>query len=80
MHLTFENKSNKDLILQYGKRGIIVSGGPACSSESDEPSHVLQAIGVPEDVIDNGIRISFSENTTKKDLEKFIEVTKEILA
>lgn len=80
LHLTFENKSNKDLILQYGKRGIIVSGGPACSSESDEPSHVLQAIGVPEDVIDNGIRISFSENTTKKDLEKFIEVTKEILA
>lgn len=80
LHLTFPNKSNKDLILQYGKRGIIVSGGPACSSTNDEPSHVLQAIGINEKEIDSGIRLSFSENTTKQDLEKFIEATKDILA
>ena len=65
--------------MQYGKRGIIVSGGPACSSESDEPSHVLQAIGVPDNEINGAIRISFNPTTKLKDVEAFVAATKEIL-
>ena len=79
MPLVFENISTNDLILQYGKRGIIVSGGPACTSNSNKPSHVLKAIGVPENEINNSIRISFNDKTTLDDLKKFLEVTKEIL-
>ena len=71
--------NNKDLILQYGKRGIVVSGGPACSADSDEPSHVLRALGIPADKINNSIRISFNANTTLDDAQKFIAATKEIL-
>lgn len=71
--------NNKDLILQYGKRGIVVSGGPACSADSDEPSHVLRALGIPADKLHNSIRISFSASTTLDDAKKFIAATKEIL-
>ena len=67
------------MILEYGKRGIIVSGGPACSAESEEPSHVLKAIGVPDNEINGAIRISFNPNTKFKDVEAFVTATKEIL-
>lgn len=80
MSLTFENFSAKDLILQYGKHGIMVSGGPACSAQSDEPSHVLKAIKVPDNLINNVIRLSFGDSTTKEDIEYFVEVTKKILS
>lgn len=79
MSLVFAGRDNKNLILEYGKRGIIVSGGPACSSESEEPSHVLQAIGVPENEINGAIRISFCPQTKLEDVQAFINATKEIL-
>ena len=66
--------------MQYGKRGIIVAGGPACSSESDEPSHVLKAIGLSDKEINNSIRLSFSEKTSMEDIKTFLKVTKEILS
>lgn len=79
MSFVFAGKDSKNLIIEYGKRGIVVSGGPACSSESDEPSHVLRAIGVPDDEINGAIRISFCPETTMDDVRAFIDATKDIL-
>lgn len=67
------------MILEYGKRGIIVSGGPACSAESEEPSHVLKVIGVPDNEINGAIRISFNPKTKFSDIEAFVTATKDIL-
>ena len=77
--LTYDNFSSKELILKYGKHGIIVSGGPACSAQKDEPSHVLQAIKAPANTINNVIRLSFGESTSLEDLKYFVEVTKKLL-
>lgn len=79
LHLTYEKLDSKKLILEYGKRGIIVSGGPACSAESEEPSHVLKAIGINNEKLENVIRISFTSNTTINDVKLFIDATKQIL-
>lgn len=77
--LLFANIDSKNLILEYGKRSIVVSGGPACSSENEEPSHVLQAIGVPDNEINGVIRISFNPQTTLDHVKAFMAATKEIL-
>lgn len=77
--MTYDNFSSKDLILQYGKHGVIVSGGPACSAQKDEPSHVLRAIKAPANRINNVIRLSFGESTSLEDLKYFVEVTKKLL-
>ena len=79
MSMVFDSRNSKDLILEYGKRGIIVAGGPACSSDSDEPSHVLKAIGVGSNEINGVIRISFNPETTLEDVQAFVDATKEIL-
>ena len=77
-HLVFKNKESETLILQYGKYGIVVSGGPACSSDDKLPSHVLREIGVSQDEIYGAIRLSFGLDTTIDDIKAFIKATKEI--
>ena len=50
-------------------QGHYVSAGSACNSHSNKPSSVLKAIGLSEDEATRTIRISFSEKTTKKDVD-----------
>jgi cysteine desulfurase len=47
-------------------RGVYVSAGSACASQHKGPSHVLQAIGVADDVAT--LRVSFSRETTEDDV------------
>ena len=56
--------------------GICVSSGSACNSGSLEPSHVLKAIGTPEEYIHNNIRLSWDDTLTDKELDYVIECIK----
>jgi len=50
-------------------RGICVSRGSACAK--GRRSHVLEAMGLKNDVIDGALRLSFSPETTEKDIAAF---------
>ncbi|MFC7364564.1 MULTISPECIES: cysteine desulfurase family protein [Bhargavaea] len=56
------------------EREIYVSTSSACSSRSRKESHVLQAMGVPDDYRHGVIRISFGRMNTAGEIEKFKEV------
>ena len=60
-------------------KGIYVSTGSACSSDLDEPSHVLMAIGLTKDLANSVIRITISTDTTKKDIDMAVNAIKEIV-
>ena len=45
--------------------GMGVSRGSACASGAQKPSHVLKAMKVDEQVINNHLRFSFGWNTEK---------------
>lgn len=70
---------SETLILQLDKRGICVSGGSACASHSLEPSHVLQAMGVPRDEALGMLRFSLGPDTTSDDIDRTIEEVREVL-
>ena len=53
--------------------GIAVSSGSACSAGAIEPSHVLQAIGLPLQEAQSSIRISLGRSTTKEDLDYVLD-------
>lgn len=48
--------------------GVACSTGSACASGSSQPSHVLQAMGLPDDIVKSSIRFSLSYATTQAEI------------
>ena len=59
--------------------GMGVSRGSACASGAQKPSHVLEAMKVDKEVINNHLRFSFGWNTQKGDGEKCAEIVKKTI-
>ncbi|MBE6742252.1 MAG: cysteine desulfurase [Ruminococcaceae bacterium] len=55
--------------------GVYVSNGSACAK--GKKSHVLTAMKISDKIIDKSIRISFSRNTTKEDIDSLINALRE---
>jgi cysteine desulfurase len=73
-HFSFEGLDGHALVVALDLEGICVSSGPACSSGSSAPSHVLTAMGLPEKLAAGSIRVSTGWSTTEADVERFLEV------
>lgn len=75
--ISFKDIDGESLLLALDLEGIYLSSGSACHSDSTEPSHVLKAIGVPNEYANGTLRISFGKYTTKKDIDFLISKIKE---
>ncbi len=62
------------LLMMLSERGIGASAGAACSSGSVEPSPVLPAMGLSEDLVRGSIRLSLSRNTTEHEIDRAGEI------
>ncbi|HUG46578.1 MAG TPA: cysteine desulfurase family protein [Sphingomicrobium sp.] len=60
------------LLVQFDLAGIAVSAGSACSSGKAKASHVLEAMGVPEELSAGFLRISFGPDTSDGDIDRFL--------
>ena len=52
----------------FGMKTIALSKGSACTSDSDEPSHVLKSMGLSQEEIRGTLRISFGRYTTMNEV------------
>jgi cysteine desulfurase len=71
--LAMPGLSGKAQLMRFDMQGIDISVGSACSSGSLHSSHVLKAMGVPDDEAERTIRVSLGWNTTREDIERFCE-------
>lgn len=62
------------------KKGFAVSSGSACASGTNEASHVLLAMGVPQDLALSAIRVSFGKDNTDRDVDEFLVTLTALLA
>lgn len=65
----FPGTAGEAVLLELERRDVIVSSGSACAAGSDEPSHVLTAMGFEAEVARTAVRFSFGADTTADDVD-----------
>lgn len=72
LNICFDGVSSEALMLAT-KQYCGISNGSACNSRSYTPSYVLTAMGLPEEQIENSIRISWGADTDSNKLQEEFE-------
>jgi len=72
-HLSFPGCEGDSLLMLLDARGVECSTGSACTAGVATPSHVLLAMGVPEEVALGSLRFSFGSGSTESDVAAVAE-------
>ena len=62
------------LLVKLQQSDLCVSSGAACSSTNREPSHVLTAMGIPEQLARASVRFGLGKGTTEEDISRAVEI------
>ncbi|KAM0850739.1 hypothetical protein ACQ4PT_052884 [Festuca glaucescens] len=73
LNLSFAYVEGESLLM--GLKEVAVSSGSACTSASLEPSYVLRALGVDEDMAHTSIRFGIGRFTTEAEVDRATELT-----
>jgi cysteine desulfurase len=63
----------ESILVALDLAGIAASSGSACTTGSVEPSHVLTAIGIPDDLARGSLRFSFGRGNTTEDVDHLLQ-------
>ena len=72
LNISFYGIEGESLLMLLDLAAICVSTGSACTSKVAEPSHVLKAMKIPDDIIQSSVRFSFGTNISKADIDYVI--------
>lgn len=64
VHITIPGIDNERVVMQLDEAGILCAVGSACNASKDDPSHVLQAMGVCDEDSQAAIRFTMGRSTT----------------
>ena len=73
VNVSIERVDGEGMVLSLDMLGIAAATGSACSSSSVEPSHVLAAIGIPQDPPHGSVRLSLGRYTKEGDIDAVLE-------
>lgn len=79
VNVCFEGVDGETLLLLLDQQGICASSGSACSAGSRNPSHVLKAMGVADDLASGSLRLTLGPQNTEEDVAKLLSVLPAIL-
>lgn len=74
INISIEGIDGEALLMALATNDIYVSTGSACSEEKEGPSHVLKAIGLPDELAESTIRISLGKFNTLDCVNEFLKV------
>jgi cysteine desulfurase len=72
-NLTMPGVKAETQVMALDLEGVAVSAGSACSSGKVSASHVIEAMGVPEDEALTAIRVSLGWSSTAAEVDRFVE-------
>ncbi|HEX5743922.1 MAG TPA: cysteine desulfurase family protein [Candidatus Saccharimonadales bacterium] len=79
VHAAFPGQDNERLLIGLDEAGIMAAAGSACSADSGEPSHVLRAIGLKDDVARASLRFTMGRTTTATMISRTVRTLAELL-
>jgi cysteine desulfurase len=68
LNVSFPSGDGETLLLSLDMKDVAVSSGSACASGSIEPSHVLLALGLSQQVAHASVRFSLGRATTEEEI------------
>jgi cysteine desulfurase len=75
LNISFNYVEGESLMMAINT--IAVSSGSACTSASLEPSYVLRALGLNDELAHSSIRFSIGRYTTESDIDKAIKLVRD---
>lgn len=74
INISIKDIDGTKLLELLNKEGICVSARSACHSRRGSTSHVLEAIGVPEDFMNGTLRITLGSDNTKEEVDYVADI------
>ena len=74
VNISIPGTESDALLLLLDSEGISASAGSACSAGVPRPSHVLIAMGLPEELADASLRITIGASNTEDEINTFAKV------
>lgn len=69
----------ESIVTLLNMKGVCVSTGSACSSDSLDPSHVIVALGVPQEKANGSIRFTLGRHNTEAEIDALPELLTPII-
>lgn len=79
LSVSFAGVSGGVLVRELDLRGISASAGSACSSGTTEISHVLTALGLPEELAGGTLRFSLGRDNSEEEIGRTVSVLKALV-
>jgi cysteine desulfurase len=70
LHISFAGLDAERLIFRLETKGIYVATGSACAANKNTRSHVLEAIGLPSEMADGSLRLTFGKLSTDENCQR----------
>lgn len=77
VNVSFQFVQGESMLIMLDMAGICASAGSACTSGSIDPSHVLLALGLPEDIAHGSLRMTLGDENTMEQIDYVVEKIKE---
>ncbi|MDN8594469.1 MULTISPECIES: cysteine desulfurase family protein [unclassified Corynebacterium] len=78
-HLMFPGANGDAMIMLLDSMGIEASTGSACNNGVNQRSHVLEAMGLPDEHVDGALRFTLGRTTTDEDVQFLLARLPEVI-
>ena len=76
LSVSFMGYDAATLLQEFDLRGLAAGAGSACRARQAQPSHVLRALGAPDERVRGAIRFSFGRPTSRREIDSALAIIK----
>lgn len=80
VHITLPGTDNERLLVELDEAGVLCAAGSACSASSEEPSHVLRAMGLGDAAARSSLRFSMGVSTDEATIVQAVRTLRDLVA